>query len=181
MAAACVILNFAVAALKEKDETGEFHFNKRFIQPRVSEILSVQHVIDIKNYGDDLHSLFCRWWVCGESAVRSSKSWVCFTLTAHLSLDWPHFKCFHPRAAGSHGAGEHKADTATRAEKVSSVWVSRLGLGCSHHLRGHLGHGIKPLSTRPYHASSTWVPWASPPLTGTMEPPYIQQRSAASQ
>ena len=92
MAAACVILNFAVAALKEKDETGEFHFNKRFIQPRVSEILSVQHVIDIKNYRDDLHSLFCRWWVCGESAVRSSKSWVCFTLTAHLSLDWPHSK-----------------------------------------------------------------------------------------
>lgn len=50
MAAAYVILNFAVAALKEKDETGEFHFNKRLIQPRMSEILSVQHVIDIKNY-----------------------------------------------------------------------------------------------------------------------------------
>ena len=50
MAAVYVILNFAVAALKEKDETREFHFNKRFIHPSVSEILSFQHVIDIKNY-----------------------------------------------------------------------------------------------------------------------------------
>lgn len=50
MAAVYVILNFAVAALKEKDETGEFHLNKRFIHPSVSEIVSFQHVIDIKNY-----------------------------------------------------------------------------------------------------------------------------------
>lgn len=88
--------------------------------------------------------------------IKCFESEVCFTLTAHLSLDWPHFKCFHPRVAGSHGTGKHKADTATRAEKVSSVWVSCLGLSCSHHLRGHLGRGIKPLSTHLYHASSTW-------------------------
>lgn len=106
---------------------------------------------------------FAGGWLCGEGAVRSSKSRVYFTFTAHLSLDWPHFKCFYPRVAGSHGTRKHKADTAMRAEKVSCVWVSCLRLSCSHHLRGHLGHGIKKLSTRPYHASSIWVPWAPPP------------------